>query len=105
VFIFEIKSQGDLLPLARNVFKRARTIRFPDCIKFIDGIETDSQIIFATEASKPLLHEIKTVDEGFIRLGLFKIASALRFLNESCKLIHANLSANSVFVTNSGEWK
>jgi SCY1-like protein 1 len=39
VFIFDIKSNSKFLELARNAFKRAKTLRYPDCLKYIDGVE------------------------------------------------------------------
>ena len=39
VFVCDISRYRDKLPLARNALKRAKTIRFPGALKFIDGIE------------------------------------------------------------------
>jgi hypothetical protein len=39
VFIFEIKNAPSNVALARNCLKRAKTIRFPDCLKLIDAVE------------------------------------------------------------------
>jgi SCY1-like protein 1 len=37
--------------------------------------------------------------------GLYKIASALRFLNTDCHLVHGNVNISSIFTTRAGEWK
>lgn len=39
VLSFDMKRYPEKLALARNALKKARTIRYPDCIRFIDGIE------------------------------------------------------------------
>ncbi|KAJ3275059.1 hypothetical protein HDV01_001565 [Terramyces sp. JEL0728] len=81
VFIFEAKKFPNKLNLAKNALKRYKTIRYPDCLKFIDGAE------------------------NLVRLGLFKIASTLKFLAEDCDLIHGYVTPESIYVTKSGEWK
>jgi SCY1-like protein 1 len=40
-----------------------------------------------------------------IKLGLYKIASTLKFLTQDCNLVHGNVNINSIFVIKSGEWK
>jgi hypothetical protein len=42
IFIFDIKKNPKYLQLARNALKRAKTIRYPDCIRYIDGVEVES---------------------------------------------------------------
>jgi len=39
IFIFDIERNYDKVDLARNAFKRARTIRHPALLTFIDGVE------------------------------------------------------------------
>jgi hypothetical protein len=39
VFIFDIKTHQKYLHFARNAFRRSKTIRYPDCLKYIDGAE------------------------------------------------------------------
>lgn len=106
VFIFNIKSNPEKLPFARNSLKRAKTIRFPDCLKFIDGCESESQIIIGTEQVEPLKSILfNDLDVNLVRLGLYKISSTIKFLAEDCKMIHGTISIHSVYVTRSGEWK
>ncbi len=45
ILIFDIKNNSEKVALARNTLKRFKTIRYPDCVKFIDGTETESQVI------------------------------------------------------------
>lgn len=107
VFIFDVQKCPEKVVLARNALKRAKTIRYPDCVKFIDGVETEQQIIIGTEQVESLVSNlsISNLDENLARLGLFKVASTIKFLSEDCQIIHGNIGIQSVFVTRSGEWK
>jgi hypothetical protein len=53
VFVFDVARHRALLPLARNVLRRARTIRHPMALRFVDAAETDAQLILGTEAVEP----------------------------------------------------
>ncbi|KAJ3309046.1 hypothetical protein HDV04_000513 [Boothiomyces sp. JEL0838] len=105
VFIFETRKFPSKVNLAKNALKRYKTIRYPDCLKFIDGAETESQVIIGTEFVEPLSQKMQDIDQNLVRLGLFKIASTLKFLAEDCDLIHGFVTPESIFVTKSGEWK
>jgi SCY1-like protein 1 len=105
VFIFDKKHNPSALELARNNLKRSKTIRFPDCLKYIDGTETDTQIIIGTEYVRPLELSKDHMEENSIRLGLYRLAVTLKFLSLDCKLIHGNVNENSIYVTKAGEWK
>ncbi|KAJ3000789.1 hypothetical protein HDV02_003591 [Globomyces sp. JEL0801] len=104
VFIFDCKRNPDKIALARNALRRAKTIRYPGCLKFIDGTETESQIIIGTEYVTHLNLQ-NPIDQNLIRLGLFKIATTLKFLCMDSGFIHGFISSKSIFVTRSGEWK
>ena len=39
VFIYEASKNSARLPLAKNAFKKLKTLRYPDVIRFIDGVE------------------------------------------------------------------
>jgi len=43
IFIFDIERNYDKVDLARNAFKRARTIRHPALLTFIDGVENEKK--------------------------------------------------------------
>ncbi|KAI8922758.1 armadillo-type protein [Entophlyctis helioformis] len=106
VFVFDIQRNRDKLPLAQNSLRRAKTIRHPDVLRFIDGCETDTQVIIGTEPVVPLAVQLRTArDDNLISFGLHKIASALKFLNVDCSLIHGSVRLSSVFTTPAGEWK
>ncbi|KAJ1345245.1 hypothetical protein BSLG_000759 [Batrachochytrium salamandrivorans] len=98
-------SLKDKLALAQNALRRAKTIRHPDILRYIDGCETDSQIIIGTEFVYPLSkNQHESVDTNLASFGLYKLASALKFLTQDCSLIHANVRLASVFTTLAGEW-
>ncbi|KAF9990045.1 hypothetical protein BGZ75_003814 [Mortierella antarctica] len=106
ILCFDCVRQRDKLPLARNAFKKFRTIRHPDLIKYIDGIETESYIYIVTDAVTPLQDHLRSnLDPNLIRWGLFKVANVLKFLTVDASFIHGNIRTSSIFITKSGEWK
>ncbi|KAI9329125.1 armadillo-type protein [Zopfochytrium polystomum] len=106
VFIFDCVKHKDKLALAKNAIKRFKTIRHPDMLKYIDGAETESQIIIGTEYVVPLHEQVQgTANPNFISWGLYKIATAIKFLNADCSLTHGNVRMSSIYVTKAGEWR
>ncbi|KAG0047889.1 hypothetical protein BGZ83_007133 [Gryganskiella cystojenkinii] len=106
ILCFDCVRQKDKLPLARNAFKKFRTIRHPDLIKYIDGVETDSYIYIVTDAVTPLQDHLRSnLDPNLIRWGLYKVANVLKFLTVDASFIHGNIRPSSIFITKSGEWK
>ena len=106
MFIFDMKRNPSKIPLARNALKRSKTIRFPDCLKFVDGIETESQIIIGTEQVETLQSILfNELDLKLVCLGIYKITKTLKFIAEDCRMVHGFICPSSIFVTRSGEWK
>ncbi|KAJ3559364.1 hypothetical protein NM688_g390 [Phlebia brevispora] len=116
VSIFEFTAntpaKRNLLPLAKNALRKLRTIRHPDVLKFLDGVETDTSIHIMTERVRPLCTALEEASnknaqelEDWILWGLHRISIALTFINESCASTHGNVCTNSVFLSPSGEWK
>ncbi|KAF9336020.1 hypothetical protein BG006_009995 [Podila minutissima] len=106
ILCFDCVRQKDKLPLARNAFKKFRTIRHPDLIKYIDGVETESYIYIVTDAVTPLQDHLRSnLDPNLIRWGLYKVANVLKFLTVDASFIHGNIRISSIFITKSGEWK
>ena len=58
VSVFEFNantpSKRNQLPLAKNALRKLRTIRHPDVLKFLDGVETDTTVHIMTERVRPL---------------------------------------------------
>ncbi|KAF9420065.1 hypothetical protein BGZ94_009231 [Podila epigama] len=106
ILCFDCVRQRDKLPLARNAFRKFRTIRHPDLIKYIDGVETESYIYIVTDAMTPLQDHLRSnLDPNLIRWGLYKVANVLKFLTVDASFIHGNIRISSIFITKSGEWK
>ncbi|KAG0269968.1 hypothetical protein DFQ27_001229 [Actinomortierella ambigua] len=106
ILCFDCVRQRDKLPIAKNAFKKFRTIRHPDLIKYVDGVETESHIYIVTDAVTPLEdHLARNLDPNLIRWGLYKVANVLKFLTMDASFIHGNIRTSSIFVTKSGEWK
>ncbi|KAL5724948.1 hypothetical protein ACHQM5_008148 [Ranunculus cassubicifolius] len=112
-------AQDGRLAAGRNGVKRLRTVRHPNILSFLhsteaetfDGSSTKHTIYIVTEPVMPLSEKIKELGlEGIQRdeyyaMGLRQIAKAVSFLNNDCKLIHANVCVASVVVTPTLDWK
>ncbi|KAJ2663137.1 Nuclear aminoacylation-dependent tRNA export pathway component [Coemansia sp. RSA 1200] len=108
VFVFEKTRGSSYTTVAQNALKRMRTLRHPGMLRYLEGTETSDAIYIATERVTPLtLLSLDSDDSNseLKRWGLYKVAETLRFINEDCKLVHANVSMASVFVTKAGEWR
>ncbi|XP_022873837.1 N-terminal kinase-like protein isoform X2 [Olea europaea var. sylvestris] len=79
--------------------------------EIFDGTNTKVTIYIVTEPVMPLSEKIKELGlEGSQRdeyhaWGLHRIAKAVSFLNNDCKLIHGNVCMASVVVTQTLDWK
>ncbi|KAJ2776364.1 Nuclear aminoacylation-dependent tRNA export pathway component [Coemansia interrupta] len=104
IFVFDKARGGSFTSVAQNALKRMRTLRHPGIVRYLDGAETADAIYMATEPVTPLCLDTDADDE-LRRWGLYKIAETLKFVTEDCKMVHANLSTASVFVTKAGEWR
>ncbi|KAH8312328.1 hypothetical protein KR044_010226 [Drosophila immigrans] len=112
VFVYDIRSGSDTkCELAKASLKRLKTLRHPSILQYLDSLETDKMLYVATEAVEPLgtfFTKLATdnVQKGlYLAWGIFQITRALSFLNNDGNLRHNNVSAWSVFVNASGEWK
>ncbi|KAJ2326932.1 Nuclear aminoacylation-dependent tRNA export pathway component, partial [Coemansia sp. RSA 2702] len=108
VFVFDKARGPSFTSVAQNSLKRLRTLRHPSMLRYLAGAETADAIYIATEPVVPLALELAADRSGadeLTRWGLYRVSEALRFVNEDCKLVHANVSVSSVFVTKAGEWK
>ncbi|RUS24657.1 armadillo-type protein [Jimgerdemannia flammicorona] len=134
IFTFDCQKQRDSIPLAKNAFKKMRTIRHPDLLKYIDGFESDNVIHIVTETVEPVQNQLRQDPDANLTLwGLYKVATqtcrrlvpnlrnphpvspenssfstpqnAIKFLNADCGLVHGNIRLSSIFATKGGEWK
>ncbi|RUS84598.1 hypothetical protein EGW08_007625 [Elysia chlorotica] len=111
IFAFDIKAASETqIQTAKSSLKRIKTLRHPNILTFLDGIETDKVIYFATEPVVPLETYLQENDSDghnqiAISWGLHQIMKGLSFLVNDCNLIHNNVCMASVFVDPAGEWK
>ncbi|XP_076877482.1 N-terminal kinase-like protein [Brachyhypopomus gauderio] len=112
VFLYEV-SQGteEQTQLAKAAFKRMKTLRHPNILSYVDGLETEKSLYLVTEPVTPLAAHLKAqAEKGVsgeleVSWGLHQIVKALCFLVNDCHLLHNNLGMWAVFVDRAGEWK
>ncbi|KAJ1106536.1 hypothetical protein NDU88_003937 [Pleurodeles waltl] len=112
IFTYEIKLNSDEeTQIAKAAFKRLKTLRHPNILAYIDGLETEKFLYIVTESVTPLNTYLKLkadadgLNELEISWGLHQIVKAISFLVNDCNLIHNNVCVGSVFVDRAGEWK
>ncbi|KAM9220937.1 N-terminal kinase-like protein isoform 8-T8 [Dugong dugon] len=112
IFVYDVKPGADeQTQVAKAAFKRLKTLRHPNILAYIDGLETDKCLHIVTEAVTPLGMYLKAqVEAGGLKelelsWGLHQIVKALSFLVNDCSLIHNNICMAAVFVDRAGEWK
>nr|XP_040031071.1 N-terminal kinase-like protein [Gasterosteus aculeatus aculeatus] len=112
VFLYEF-AQGteQQTQLAKAAFKRMKTLRHPNILAYVDGLETEKSLYLVTEQVTPLAVHLKAqADRGGsgeleVSWGLHQIVKALSFLVNDCHLLHNNVGVSAVFVDRAGEWK
>ncbi|KAL3653386.1 hypothetical protein CASFOL_003067 [Castilleja foliolosa] len=111
-------SDGHLVA-GRNGVKRLRTVRHPNILSFLHSTEAETlegstakvTIYIVTEPVMPLFEKIKELGlkgsqrDEYYAWGLHRIAKAVSFLNNDCKLVHGNVCMASVVVTQTLDWK
>ncbi|PVU94733.1 hypothetical protein BB561_002303 [Smittium simulii] len=97
IFVFKKDENAHLTEFANNALKRAKTLRHPDLIQYLDSAETSDAIYVVTERVSPIEINHLTKNDHGIR--------GLTFINEDCKLIHGNVQFSSIYVTQGLEWK
>lgn len=109
------------LPVAQNALQRLRTLRHPNVLRFIDGVELPTSLHIVTEPVSPFsLAELAVEEDGdtsessetkkqhheaSLTLGLYQIITAVTWLNTECHVIHGNVQQNSIFMTKGGDWR
>uniref|UniRef100_A0A673WTI3 N-terminal kinase-like protein n=1 Tax=Salmo trutta TaxID=8032 RepID=A0A673WTI3_SALTR len=112
VFVYEVSTgTEEQAQLAKAAFKRMKTLRHPNILAYVDGLETEKSLYLVTEQVTSLAAHLKAQsDRGGsgeleISWGLHQIVKAVSFLVNDCHLLHNNLGIWSVFVDRAGEWK
>ncbi|KAF9467357.1 armadillo-type protein [Collybia nuda] len=114
VFEYEFSDPGkkNVKSFATNALRKLRTTRHPDVLKFMDAVETDTNIYIMTERVRPLQTALQAwtsrdsrEKEDWLLWGLHRISVALAFLNDPCFSSHGKICVNAIFISPSGEWK
>uniref|UniRef100_A0A8C9WPM6 N-terminal kinase-like protein n=1 Tax=Scleropages formosus TaxID=113540 RepID=A0A8C9WPM6_SCLFO len=112
VFVYEVSpGSEEKTQLAKAALKRLKTLRHPNILAYVDGLETEKCLYVVTEPITPLTAHLKAQAErggsGELEVswGLHQIVKALSFLVNDCHLLHNNLGVWAVFVDRAGEWK
>ncbi|XP_067939305.1 N-terminal kinase-like protein [Watersipora subatra] len=111
IFVFELKNASEAqAQVAKASFKRMKTLRHPNLVTYVDGLESDKVLYVVTEPVMLLTtylnqHESEgSRNEFAISWGIFQVTKGLSFLNNDCGLVHNNMCLTSVFVNKAGEW-
>ncbi|XP_038072147.1 N-terminal kinase-like protein [Patiria miniata] len=108
IFVLDAKnSSSAAIERGKTAHKRLKTIRHPNFLQYLDGLETDTIIYAVTEQVIPLQTYLNdsSPNEQAISWGLHQVVKGLSFLHNDCKLKHNNVNMSSVFVSKAGEWK
>ncbi|XP_066439052.1 N-terminal kinase-like protein [Eleutherodactylus coqui] len=112
VFTYEIHPGAEeQTQAAKSALKRIKTLRHPNILAYVDGLETDKCLYIVTEPVTSLGTYMKSradtggISELEVSWGLHQIVKALSFLTNDCNLIHNNVYMSAVFVDRAGEWK
>lgn len=120
VFRLKVKSTNDAAwDAGKNCVKRLRTLKHPDILVFKDSLELeqgeqrdgDPVLYLVTERVRPLLAKLRELDlddkglVDYVSWGMKRIARAISFLTSDCHLVHGQLSADAVMITDMLDWK
>lgn len=104
IFIFN-GDTNQYKDLAQTAFSHAKLVKFPGIVTTIDFFEFGTKYYIVTEPVKPLSTIIRLVDKNIKVFGIHSIATSLEFLNSKCNLVHGNVTIDSIFISNDGNWK
>jgi SCY1-like protein 1 len=112
IFVYK-KSDGDAnkLALAQNAVRRWKTLRHPYTLQCIEAIEGDNAIYVATKRVRPLCDVIARERQSLAKYpsalvwGLFRLATALQFVNCQASMRHGSVFSSSIFVSEGGDWQ
>ncbi|KAJ3559888.1 hypothetical protein NM688_g66 [Phlebia brevispora] len=91
-------------------------LRHPSILEMVEPLEeTRSELIFATEPVLSSLHlsipgslrhvPLVELDEVEIQKGILQLCKGLTFLHDSARLIHTNITPESILINSAGDWK
>lgn len=97
-------------PMARNAYRKLKSVKFPGILNTVDFIENDSFLYIITERVTPLITYLtengsKVSSEAKV-YGIYNVAKSLEFIGSKASCFHGKLDlASSVYVNSEGEWK
>ncbi|THH32982.1 hypothetical protein EUX98_g1175 [Antrodiella citrinella] len=91
-------------------------LRHPCILEMVEPLEeTRNELVFATEPVLSSLHlsipgslqysPLVELDEVEIQKGILQLCKGLQFLHTSARLIHSNITPESIIINSSGDWK
>ncbi|KAH8108130.1 other/SCY1 protein kinase [Cristinia sonorae] len=91
-------------------------LRHPSILEMVEPLEeTRTELVFATEPVLSSLHlsipgspqytPLVELDEVEIQKGILQLCKGLHFLHTSARLIHSNITPESIIINSSGDWK
>lgn len=92
------------LELAQNMARNLRTLRHPSVLHVCDTAEAGGSVYIAVERVRPLGTLAGAAPE-WIGWGVCELAGAVAFVNEQAGAVHGNISPQSIFLTQGGEWR
>ncbi|KAI5963505.1 CEX1 [Candida pseudojiufengensis] len=111
IFEFQLNNPktSQYINLAKNAFKKLKTIKYPGIISIIEFLELNDTLYIITERVIPLPTYLETnpnLSKDSIIAGIYSISNTLNFLNEECNLLYGGLNFyNSIFINLQNDWK
>ena len=108
IFSFAKKQNADRLIPAQRCIQKAKTLKHPFIVSYIESAEYDESLVLVTEQCKPLeawLSENTTKKSAEELVWGFRcVLDALQFLHNN-GLTHGYLGLHAIFVTKGGDMK
>ena len=108
IFSFAKKQHADRLVPAQRCIQKAKTLKHPFIVSYIESAEYDESLVLVTEQCKPLeawLNENTTKKSAEELVWGFRcVLDALQFLHNN-GLTHGYLGLHAIFVTKGGDMK
>ncbi|WBW73692.1 protein kinase domain and HEAT repeat protein Ppk3 [Schizosaccharomyces osmophilus] len=103
IFSIPIAANPELVKLTEQSADQLKVIRHPCIIKILATYKDSTTLYIATEVVRPLIDELSSSNNYHKICGLWRVASALFFLEEQ-NLIHGNVQLSSIYLNESYEW-
>lgn len=95
-----------------NYLTKLKTTRHPHILKYIDSSVVNNKLYIVTERVMELSLWLDTFKQSDVQvyhnsvcLGIYHIASAISFINNTLKSVHGNITHTSIYVSQTGDFK